>query len=127
MYKHRLQLAIVAQVIAASVTAAIIFYDLSLKMSEDQITNFGGTLTISLILLGVFAHVTSNKAPVPPGVLVLLSVFAPAFAYLGGPLQQVMGYHFVTLCFYGIVLHNQFRLEQKMMAEDVPTSEDGDA
>lgn len=113
MFKQRLITVLATQITSIIISAMIIFADLDMNNTPEQAETYGGTLTVFMILLGLTMHFRATRQPLPLGLIALLGVIAPAFAYASGPLLQVGGYHLLALGFHGIGLRAQYRLEHQ--------------
>ena len=63
--------------------------------------------------MAIAAHFQAKKGSVHAGLLAALGVFAPLFAYLSGPIRQIVGYHIVVLGVHCFVLWNLAKPEQE--------------
>ena len=123
MYKQRLITAIATQLTSFFISAVIILADLDMDNTPEDAEAYGGTLTVMMIFVGLMAHFRSNREPVPLGMIALICVFAPAFAFASGPINNVAGYHILALGFHGLILRGQYKLEHKKPVEPHPAAE----
>lgn len=113
MFKQRLITVLATQITSILISALIILADLDMNNTPEAAETYGGTLTVLMILLGLTMHFRASRQPLPFGLIALIGVFAPAFAYASGPALQVCGYHILALGFHGFALRAQYRLEHQ--------------
>lgn len=113
MFKQRLITVIATQLCSILITATIILADLDLNKSAEDAKAYGDNLTVILIMVGLIAHFRASKGPIPLGLIAMLGVFGPAYAYASGSPMHVAGYHLLALGFHGIILRAQYRLEHQ--------------
>jgi hypothetical protein len=126
MFKQRLVTVIATQITSILISAAVIIGDLDMNNTLEDAEAYGGTLTVFMIIVGLTAHFRAARQPLPLGLIALIGVFAPAFAYASGPLQNVAGYHILALGFHGLILRAQYRLEKQDPTLPDPTQDRDD-
>ncbi len=107
--KTRLLWMLLFQLASISFSLMLILSGSVMVLDGDRTEALGGSITMALILLGLICHFQSKKNKVRLGLLAVMGLAAPLFAFLNGPLRQVIGYHVIVLGLYGFVTYNLWR------------------
>ncbi len=122
-----LGLVIGVQLASIALTACIYALDLQMNLAANRVEALGGNITIALFVLIAISHLQSRKGSCHPGLVAILGVAAPTYAYIGGGLRYVLTYHDVALAAHLFILRG---LAKAQMAEDTasqqPSSHNGD-
>jgi len=101
---------IIVNVVSIAISLAIRTQGWTLDLTEKQVEDYGGTLTMLLLVVGVISHIRARfKGPVHPGLIALMGAVPPAFAYLGGPVRYLITYHALAAMIHGFIVWNTHR------------------
>ena len=100
------------QVVSIALTIAILVFDWSYRLDEEQVQTIGGTMTLLLLAVGIATHLQAKKGQIIPAMIAALGLFGPIYACLGGTLRHVLGYHAVSLGICAFVAWNFKKLAE---------------
>lgn len=110
-------LILISHLVAIIATVAIIQLGLSLNMPLEEAQQWGGTLSLTLIVCGAITHLGARKGQIRPTLLALMCIFGPIYAYMAGFSRHVVGYHVVAFGFHALIfwtlLKNAKRLDNE--------------
>jgi len=106
MSKKMLPLIITAHLTAAAITLAILVSGAGLDLPTEDAEAIGGTMTLVLVLMAIGAQMKAREGKLPGPLLALIVFPGPIYAYLGGSILHVIGYHAVGLAIHGLVLYS---------------------
>jgi hypothetical protein len=109
--RNVLVLIVATQLVSAGLTAAVFVYGWSYQLDQEQVESIGGTMTLLLLGVGIFAHLQAKKGTIVPAMIAVLGLFGPTYACLGGPVRHVLGYHAVSLGVCAFVAWNYKKRE----------------
>ncbi len=135
--QNQIRLAIVVNALSLFFSAMVRLQGWTLSLSEQEVNQYGSSLTMLLLVLGLISHMRARASgPLHPGLIAVLGAIAPASAYLGGPLRHLVAYHALTLMIHGFIIWNTHRWRRLQLASpprdktqdsDVPDDPEKDA
>ncbi len=94
----------VVNVVAVAFTIVILATGLGMGLVKEDAEAVGGTLTLILVLLALAAQMKARAGKIPSPLMALVALPGPIYAYLGGALNHVIGYHVIAIFVHGLVV-----------------------
>jgi hypothetical protein len=116
--KTMLRLIITVHTTAAVITIAILVSGAGLDLSREDTEAIGGTITLVLVLMGIAAQLKAREGRFSAPLIALITLPGPVFAYLGGSLNHVIGYHVVAMAIHGLVVYSIERARKRSGGPD---------